>query len=133
MIYIDDCNSVCSLIIDLKEALDIGDQQILLRTFFHYDIAGSTHNCFKSYLVGLKQFVYISEYSSDMIWIKYEWLWRSTLVTPLCLLYPSELTSVSEKALPIYFADDDHLSYASENLSNAESTINYEPKSLVEW
>ena len=64
---IDDCSSVCSLIIELKEAFDIGDQQILLQTFFHCDIAGSTHNRFKSYLLGLKQFVYISEYSSDMI------------------------------------------------------------------
>ena len=48
------------------------------------------------------------------------------------LIYISDLNSVFNKAITLYFADGTLLNYASKTLSTIESVINYEIKKLSE-
>ena len=57
---LDDCNFACGIFVDLQNALDTVDHNILLSKLCHYGRHGLANKWFESYLVDFKQFVSIS-------------------------------------------------------------------------
>ena len=106
--YIDNDKYVCNVFIDIKNAFDTVDHQILLQKLYHYGIRGLAHNWFRSYLSNRQQFVFISGSSSELMSIKCGVPRGSTLGPLLFLLYINDLNSVFNKAITIHFADDTH-------------------------
>ena len=62
---LDGNNFVCGVFIDLPEAFDTMDHNILLKKLYHYGISGKANECFNSYLSNRSQFVSINGFATE--------------------------------------------------------------------
>ena len=85
---LDDANIGCGVFVDLQNAFDTVDNQILLAKLNHYGILGVWNDWFKCYLSNRNQFVSIDGYESDHAFIK----WR----------HPSRICSMTASSFIIY-------------------------------
>ena len=96
----------CGIFIDLQEAFDTVDHNILLAKLDHYGVGGKSNEWFKSYLGNRIQFVSINGFASNEAEMKYGIPQGSVLEPLLFLLYINDLHNAFTYSTTIHFADD---------------------------
>ena len=110
-IYRGKINAVVFL--DLKKAFDTVDHEILLSKLSHYGIYGNSHQWFRSYLEIAHKCAPSMVRSPVVV--------HYVVVSPrerrplLFLLYINDLPNCLSNCEPRMYADDTHLTYASDN------------------
>ena len=132
---IDNKEYGCSVFIDLTKAFDTVHHSILLSKLNHYGIRGIAGDWFRSFITNRKQFVTVNGSNSNLLPITCDVPQGSVLGPLLFLLYINDLPNTSSLLKFHLFADDTSIYYPSRNLSDIESLINTELKSVgrLEW
>ena len=130
---IDNKEYGCSVFIDLTKAFDTVHHSILLSKLNHYGIRGIAGDWFRSFITNRKQFVTVNGSNSNLLPITCDVPQGSVLGPLLFLLYINDLPNTSSLLKFHLFADDTSIYYPSRNLSDIESLINTELKSVADW
>ena len=101
--------------LDLKNAFDTVDHKFLVDKIFKYGIRGNILNWFKSYLTNRKQYVYWQDTNSEIETVSCGVPQGSILGPLLFILYVNDLPNVSNKCVPILFADDTTILFEANN------------------
>ena len=83
----DEGNNGCGIFVDLQNAFDTVEHQILLLKLEHYRVRGLANERFKSYLLNKKQYVSIDGYDSNLADVKLGVPQRLVLGPLLFLIY----------------------------------------------
>ena len=109
-------NYVLGVFMDLQEAFDTVNYEILLKKLDHYGFRGLCLNWFKSYLLGRSQFTVVNGYSSSTIAVTCG-IPQGTVLGPLLfLLFINDIANSVVKSKIKLFADDSNLFIANKDL-----------------
>ena len=119
--------------LDLKKAFDTVDHGILLSKLDAYGIRGVAGDWFKSYLSDRRQKCSVNCFlSTDQTLLC--GVPQGTILGPLLfLMYINDLPNCLAHSKPRMYADDTHLSYASDNVLDIEMNLNEDLESVNEW
>jgi len=119
--------------VDLSNAFDTLNHNILFNKLYHYGIHGVSYEWFKSYLSNRYQYVHFNRYSSSCLPITCG-VHQGSILEPLFLLiYINDICHVAKKSHLILFTDDTNIFVADHNLNNLICNINYELQLVSEW
>ena len=118
-----DDNLCCEGFVDLEEAFDNVDQQILLAKLNHYEIVGVSNDWFKSYLSNRNKFVAINRYESGLASINCSVRQRSILGPLLFLSYINDLNKAINFFKIHHFADDTNLLCLSNSMKKLNKLV----------
>ena len=107
---------VIGIFLDFSKAFDTVNHEILLDKLYHYGIRDNTLHWFQSYLTERQQFVTYNGVSSNKKTIKCGVPQGSILSPLLFLVFNDDLYHVSNKSIPILFADNTNLFFVALNL-----------------
>ena len=130
---IDNKKFGCGIYIDLSNAFDTVNHEILLKKLDHYGVRGSSLNWFRSYLCNRKQYVFLNGESSSLETLTCGVPQGSVLGPLLFLIYINDLPNISDKLEFFLFADDTNIYFEHESLNKLEKIINLELKKLSNW
>ena len=125
-----DGNVGCGVFMNLQEAFETVDRQILLAKLNHYGIRGVSNDWFKSYLSDLSQYVSINGYESGIAAINCGVPQGSVLGPLQFLLYINDLNQAIKFCKVHHFADDTDLLCLS---NSNKKLVNADLKHLVNW
>ena len=97
------------IFVDLSEAFDLVDHQILISKLNNYGVKGKNLSWFKSYLENRKQYLNYSNDVTNLAQIKYGVPQGSILGPLLFLIYVNDLCNASNILDSMMFADDTNL------------------------
>ena len=120
------------IFLDLKNAFDSVNHNILLSKLNHYGIRGVAHSLLSSYLTNRKQSVTINNYCSTPLNINNGVPQGSTLGPLLFLIYMNDLENSILTNLRL-FADDTCICVNADTISNLEYLINSELLRVNNW
>ena len=121
------------VLLDLTEAFDTVDYQILLHKLEHNGIRGIVLQIYQSFLENRKQFVSINNICSTYVMLStLEFPTDQTLGPLLFLLYINDLPN-SVNSVPRLFADDTCLLVNLFSLDHLESKLNIEKNKVNDW
>ena len=123
----------CGIFIELREAFDTVNHEILLRKLEHYGVRGTILKWFESYLSGRKQYVFFNGESSELKPTTCGVPQGSVLGPLLFLIYINDLPNISKKLKFFLFADDTNIYYEADNLKTLERVVNNELQWLNHW
>ena len=110
--------------LDIKKAFDTVDHEILLPKLNLYGINGIAYQWFQSYLEDRTQMCSINGLLSSSCFLSCD-VSQGAFVGPLLfLLYINE---------PRMYADDTHLTYASNNIHNIQTSLNEDVENVHNW
>ena len=121
---LDDGNIGCGVFIDLQNAFDTVDHQILLPKLNHYGIHGVSNDWFKSYLSNRNHYVSINGYESGLAAITCGVPQGSVLGPLLFLLYINDLNQAITFCKVHHFADDTNLLCLSNSIKKLNKLVN---------
>ena len=130
---LDGGNIGCGVFVDLQNAFDTVDHQILLTKLNHYGIHGVSNDCFKSYLSNRNQYVSINGFDSGLAAINCGVPQGSVLGPLLFLLYINDLNQAIKFCKVHHFADDTNLLCMSNSIKKLNKLVNADLKHLVHW
>ena len=124
-------NSVVFL--DLKKAFDTVNHSILLSKLNAYGFGCSTNNWFASYLHDRSQKCFVNNHLSDYCTLLCG-IPQGTILGPLLfLIYINDLPNCLEHSKPRMYADDIHLTFASNNVKDMNLYLNQDLAKVNEW
>ena len=108
-VTLDDGNIGCGVFVDIKQAFDTVDHQILLAKLNQYGIRGVSNDWFKSYLPYCNQYVSINGFDSGLTSLNCGVPQGSFLGPLLFLLYINDPNQAIKFCKVPHFADDTNL------------------------
>ena len=125
---------VGGLFCDLQKAFDCVNYDILLSKMKFYGITGVASRLMESYLWNRYQRVVINDYSSTWKEVQHGVPQGSVLGPLLFLIYINDLSkSISDKSIPILFADDTSFIITNHNDSEFRHEINEVFNKVNKW
>ena len=121
------------IFLDFSKAFDTINHDILIAKLEHYGIRGVVKNWFISYLKNRKQFVSVSDISSDKQLISCGVPQGSVLGPLLFLLYVDDFNCCSYLLDFHLFADDTNLFYKHKDITLLQSNLNKELSNVDVW
>ena len=119
--------------LDLKKAFDTVDHEILLSELNLYGINGIAHHWFQSYLENRTQMCSINGLLSGCCYLSCG-VPRGTILGPLLfLLFINDLPNCMSDFEPRVYADDTHLTYASNNIHNIQTSLKEDLENVHNW
>ena len=126
-----DCGYVnAGVFLDLKEAFDAVDHEILLTKMNRCVIQGKTLDWFKSYLTNRTQRCSVNGCLSDFTTLKCGVPQGMILGPPLFLVYINDLPNCLSFSIPIMYADNTHITYAGSDLHLIQSSLSHDLEML---
>ena len=119
--------------IDLREAFDIVDHDILLTKLDHYGIRVLSNGWFCSYLKGRQQFVSIGNQASTIKEIVSVVPQGSVQGPLLFLIYINNLHSCLKYSKAYHFADDTNITLSDSSQETLAKRMNYDMRKLSMW
>ena len=117
----------------MKKAFDTVDHTILLSKLKAFGVTGVTYNWFNSYLDDRKQKCFVNGCLSDSKPLLCG-IPQGTILGPLLfLLYINDLPNCLSISQPRMYADDTHLTFASNDVTILEENMNNELTKVSEW
>lgn len=98
-----------------------------------YGVRGIVSALLKSYIEGRKQFVYVNEFSSELLNIKCGVPQGSILGPKLFLMYINDICGISKKAKMVTYADDTNIIFPGENLHQTKEVVTQEMLKNKKW
>ena len=130
---IDRGNVNAVVFLDLKKAFDTVDHAILLSKLDAYGFESDTCNWFKSYLTERNQKCSVNGHFSSPRSLACG-IPQGTILGPLLfLLYINDLPNCLEHSQPRMYADDTHLTFASNNVTDLNTYLNHDLANVNKW
>ena len=127
--YLDEGKFACGIFVDLQNAFDTIEHNILLTKVGHYGVRELANDWFKSYLSDRKQFVWINGYDSNLAPRP-----QGSVLGPLLfLIYINDLNQAIKFCKVHHFADDADLLYFSKSITKFNNYVNLDMKDLTDW
>ena len=114
---LDKGNNGSGIFLDLQEAFDTVEHDILSAKVERHGIYGIANNSFKSYLFHRKQFVSINSHVSNQTSVKYDVPEGSVLGPFVLLIYINDLNHAIKFCKVHHFADDTNLLHFSKSVN----------------
>ena len=129
---LDNKTFVCSVLIDLKQALDTGDHRILLKKLWCFGLRGNAFNWFESYLKDRMQLTLINNTESDLLQEDVYGVLQGSVLGPF-LLYIDDLKAVIKLGYHHLYADDTIIIISHENLNTLTSQVETKLSHIDLW
>ena len=130
---IDAGNVNAVVFLDLKKAFDTVDHSILLSKMEKYGLSGSTLSWFQSYLNQRKQRCFVNGSLSSCCSLSCG-IPQGTMLGPLLfILYINDLPNCLISSSSRMYADDTHITFASNNIKTIEENLNEDLSKVNEW
>ena len=130
---IDNKEYTMGVFIDLSEAFDTVNHEILSAKLQHYGIRGTPLKWFESYLSGREHFVNFNGYCSSYKLVKCGVPQGSVLGPLLFLIYINDICKLSSAFDILLFADDTSIFFSHKVLDSLCLTVNNELVKLTDW
>ena len=121
------------IFIDLRQAFDTVDHQLLLQKLELYGIKNNNLKWFQSYLSNRKQFIKSNNESKNLEIIRCGIPQGSILGPLLFLIFVNDLQKSTKFLDPIMFADDTNLFYSNKDANTLFKIANEELNGINEW
>ena len=124
-------NSV--VLLDLKKAFDTVDHEVLLSKLHAYGFRSAAGDWFESYLSGRNPQCSVNGHLSNSRSLICG-IPQGTILGPLLfLVYINDLPNCLAHAEPRMYADDTHLTFASNNMKDIEFYLNQDLANVNQW
>ena len=121
------------LFLDLCEAFDTVDHEILLRKLSIYGGQNKALDWFKSYLADRMQYCRVNSATSSTRKISCGVPQGSNLGPLLFLIYVNDLPNCLRNSCPAMYADDTNLTSHSDDINKLEELLNFEMCNIHQW
>ena len=124
---------VLGIFLDLTNAFDTVNHNILLKKLYQYGVRGIALNWFESYLYNRQQYVAYNNCVSNKLNISCGVPQGSILGPILFLLYVNDMVNASSVLFSILFADDTNLFLQGKNIDELFNVANTEIIKVLDW
>ena len=130
---IDKGNNNAVIFLDLKKVFDTVDHSMLLSKLKAYGVGSNSSNWFKSYLDNRTQECFVNGSLSDSQPLSCGIPQGAILGRLLFILYINDLSNCLVKSHPRMYADDTHLTFASNDVVHLEENMDDDLTRITEW
>ena len=121
------------IFLDLSEAFDAVNHNILLEKLKAYGIQSENLKWFRSYLSNRKQFILYDDFKTEVKIVKCGVPQGSMLGSLLFLNFVNDLSNSTKVLDPVLFADDTNLFCSDSNIRTLFETANQELSQINDW
>ena len=124
---------IISIFMDLSKAFDVIDHNILKIKLEHYGFRGKFLDFLLNFIKDREYFVYVNGRKSHQKVLNIGVPQGSTLGPLLFLIYINDMINCSNLLFLTQFADDSTVTFSSDNLETALSTVEREFNYILDW